>query len=38
VVTLCTALVEERGIVDGIYRLSGINSNVQVLLPHSLPQ
>ena len=32
VVTLCSALVEERGIVEGIYRLAGITSNVQVLL------
>ena len=30
VVTLCSALVEERGIVEGIYRLAGITSNVQV--------
>ena len=29
-VTLCSALVEERGIVEGIYRLAGITSNVQV--------
>ena len=29
--TLCSALVEERGIVDGIYRLSGISSNIQAL-------
>merc|ERR1711962_401804 len=31
VVTLCSALVEERGIVEGIYRLAGITSNVQAL-------
>ena len=30
VVTTCSALVEERGIVEGIYRLAGITSNVQV--------
>ena len=30
VVTLCSALVEEKGIVEGIYRLAGITSNVQV--------
>lgn len=33
VVTLCAAIVEERGIVDGIYRLSGITSNIQVTKP-----
>ena len=27
---LFSALVEERGIVEGIYRLAGITSNVQV--------
>ena len=32
VVTLCSALVEEKGIVEGIYRLAGITSNVQVPL------
>ena len=30
VVALCSALVEEKGIVEGIYRLAGITSNVQV--------
>lgn len=27
----CTSFIEEHGIVDGIYRLSGITSNIQKL-------
>ena len=37
VLTLCAAIVEERGIVDGIYRLSGITSNIQVTKPSKQP-
>lgn len=28
---MCTSVIEENGIVDGIYRLSGITSNMQRL-------
>uniref|UniRef100_A0A8D0GYE7 Rho-GAP domain-containing protein n=1 Tax=Sphenodon punctatus TaxID=8508 RepID=A0A8D0GYE7_SPHPU len=27
----CTEFVEQHGIVDGIYRLSGVSSNIQKL-------
>lgn len=37
VLKCCSAFIEEMGIVDGIYRLSGITSNIQKLrLVHSL--
>ncbi|XP_067143802.1 uncharacterized protein [Centruroides vittatus] len=31
VLKCCTEFIEEHGIVDGIYRLSGVNSNIQKL-------
>ena len=31
VLEMCSAVIEEYGIVDGIYRLSGILSNLQRL-------
>ena len=31
VLTCCARLIEEEGIVDGIYRLSGVSSNIQKL-------
>ena len=31
VLEMCTSVIEESGIVDGIYRLSGITSNMQRL-------
>ena len=31
VLEMCTTVIEEHGIVDGIYRLSGITSNMQKL-------
>ena len=29
VVTECCKFIEERGVIDGVYRLSGISSNIQ---------
>ena len=31
VLEMCSSVIEEHGIVDGIYRLSGITSNMQRL-------
>uniref|UniRef100_A0A3Q3WUS9 Rho-GAP domain-containing protein n=1 Tax=Mola mola TaxID=94237 RepID=A0A3Q3WUS9_MOLML len=31
VLKTCTEFIEENGIVDGIYRLSGVTSNIQRL-------
>ena len=31
VLELCAGVIEKHGIVDGIYRLSGMNSNIQKL-------
>ncbi len=31
VLEMCSSVIEEHGIVDGIYRLSGITSNMQKL-------
>ena len=31
VVSMCAEVIEEHGIVDGLYRLSGITSNLQKL-------
>ena len=32
VVTICTHLIEEEGIIDGIYRQSGVSSNIKRLM------